>query len=108
MKGGSFFMAKKWAGRVRNWMAKKMDLPQDVIMDLPRITMIGQIHVYIENHRGLLVFTDKELRLLLKQGQLLIKGKSFVIKTILPEEILLEGKIDQVVYINDDNPGGKI
>jgi sporulation protein YqfC len=105
MKGGSFFMAKNWAGRVRTWMAKKMDLPQDVMMDLPRITMIGQIHVYIENHRGLLAFTDKELRLLLAHGQLLIKGKSFVIKTILPEEILLEGKIDQVIYIND-NPGG--
>jgi sporulation protein YqfC len=105
MKGGSFFMAKKWAGRVRNWMATKMDLPQDVMMDLPRITMIGQIHIYIENHRGLLAFSDKELRLLLKQGQLLIKGKSFVIKTILPEEILLQGKIDQVTYISD-NPGG--
>ncbi|ETI66998.1 MULTISPECIES: sporulation protein YqfC [Neobacillus] len=99
-------MAKKWGGRIRNWMANKMDLPQDVMMDLPRITMIGQIHVYIENHRGLLAFTDKELRLLLKQGQLLIKGSSFVIKTILPEEILLEGKIDQVMYITD-NPGGK-
>ncbi|MFJ5715415.1 sporulation protein YqfC [Neobacillus sp. NPDC093127] len=99
-------MAKKWGQRVRNWMANKMDLPQDVMMDLPRITMIGQIHIYIENHRGLLAFTDKELRLLLKQGQLLIKGSSFVIKTILPEELLLEGKIDQVIFITD-NPGGK-
>lgn len=98
-------MAKNWAQRVRSWMAKKMDLPQDVMMDLPRITMIGQIHIYIENHRGLLTFTDKELRLLLKSGQLLIKGKSFVIKTILPEEILLEGKIEQVIYINE-NAGG--
>lgn len=105
MKGGSFFMAKKWGQRVRNWMANKMDLPQDVMMDLPRITMIGQIHIYIENHRGLLTYTDKELRLLLKQGQLLIKGKSFVIKTFLPEEVLLEGKIEQVIYITD-NPGG--
>lgn len=100
-------MAKKWSQRVRNWMAVKMDLPQDVMMDLPRITMIGQIHIYVENHRGLLAFTDKELRLLLKQGQLLIKGKSFVIKTILPEEILLEGKIDQVIYINDNAGGAK-
>ncbi|MCM3725170.1 sporulation protein YqfC [Neobacillus cucumis] len=100
-------MAKKWGQRVRNWMANKMDLPQDVIMDLPRITMIGQIHIYVENHRGLLSFTDKELRLLLKQGQLLIKGKGFVIKTILPEEILLEGKIDQVIYINDIAGGTK-
>jgi sporulation protein YqfC len=100
-------MAKTWGQRVRNWMANKMDLPQDVVMDLPRITMIGQIHIYVENHRGLLAFTDKELRLLLKQGQLLIKGKGFVIKTILPEEILLEGKIDQVIYINDNAGGTK-
>jgi sporulation protein YqfC len=107
MKGGSFFMAKKWGQRVRSWMAKTMDLPQDVMMDLPRITMIGQIHIYIENHRGLLTFTDKELRLLLKQGQLLIKGKAFVIKTILPEEILLEGKIDQVIYIKENSGGTK-
>jgi sporulation protein YqfC len=101
MKGGSFFMAIRWGLKVRRWMTEKMDLPQDVMMDLPRITMIGQIHIYIENHRGLLAFSDRELRLLLKQGQLLVKGKGFVIKTILPEEILLEGKIDQVIYINE-------
>ncbi|EIJ78920.1 hypothetical protein PB1_15219 [Bacillus methanolicus PB1] len=94
-------MAKKWGQSIKNWMTKKMDLPQDVMMDLPRITMIGQIHIYIENHQGLLAFSDKELRLLLKQGQLLVKGNSFVIKTIFPEEILLEGKIDQVIYINE-------
>ncbi|AGK54966.1 sporulation protein YqfC [Bacillus sp. 1NLA3E] len=94
-------MAKKWGQFVRDWITKKMDLPSDVMMDLPRITMVGQIHIYVENHRGLLTFSDKELRLLLKQGQLLVKGKAFVIKMILPEEILLEGKIDQVIYINE-------
>jgi sporulation protein YqfC len=101
MKGGSFFMAKKWGQIIRGWMTKNMELPQDVMMDLPRITMIGHIHIYIENHRGLITFTDKELRLLLKQGQLLIKGKAFVIKAIMPEEILLEGKIDQVIYLQE-------
>jgi sporulation protein YqfC len=101
MKGGSFFMAKKWGQYVRKWMTQKMDLPQDVMMDLPRITMVGQVHIYIENHRGLLAFSDGEVRLLIKNGQLLVKGKAFVIRTILPEEILLEGKIDQVIYIND-------
>ncbi|KYC69821.1 sporulation protein YqfC [Heyndrickxia coagulans] len=93
-------MAKKWRQHLQNWMSQKTDLPQDVMMDLPRITMIGQIHIYVENHRGLLTFSDKEVRLLLKNGQLLIKGRSFVIKTILPEEILLEGKIDEVLYLN--------
>lgn len=99
MKGGSF-MVKRWKQLMGDWITNKMDLPADVMMDLPRITMIGQIHIYIENHRGLLAFKDNEVRLLLKQGQLLIKGESFVIKTILPEEILLEGKIDQVLFLD--------
>lgn len=59
--------------KVKQLMTKTMDLPQDVMMDLPRITMIGQLHIYIENHRGLLAFTDSEVRLMLKNGQLLIK-----------------------------------
>ncbi len=86
---------------MKSWITNKMELPADVMMDLPRITMIGQLHIYIENHRGLLTFSDKEVRLLLKQGQLLIKGNAFVIKTILPEEIMLEGKIEHVQYIEN-------
>lgn len=93
---------KKWRQQVKNWLANQLELPADVVMDLPRITMIGHIHIYIENHRGLLTFSDKELRLLLKQGQLLVRGEQFVIKTILPEEILLEGKIHQVIYLDND------
>ena len=92
-------MVNNWSQQLKQLIVKRMDLPEDVMMDLPRITMIGQIHIYIENHRGLLAFTDKEVRLMLKHGQLLIKGSSFVIKTILPEEILLEGKIEQVLFI---------
>ncbi|WP_379966157.1 sporulation protein YqfC [Ectobacillus sp. sgz5001026] len=87
--------------RVKDWLTKQMDLPSDVLMDLPRITLIGQIHIYIENHRGLLLFSDKEVRLLLKKGQLLIKGHSFVIKTILPDEMLLEGMIEQVLFLDE-------
>ncbi|RFU61334.1 sporulation protein YqfC [Bacillus sp. V59.32b] len=94
-------MASKWRQNIKKLFVKTMDLPQDVMMDLPRITMIGQLHIYIENHRGLLAFTDTEVRLMLKKGQLLIRGNEFVIKTILPEEIMLQGKIDQVYFIKE-------
>ncbi|MCU9613920.1 sporulation protein YqfC [Caldibacillus lycopersici] len=94
-------MAKKWRQRIKNWLTKQLDLPEDVMMDFPRITMVGQIHIYIENHKGLLAFSDNEIRIMLSQGQLLVKGKGFVIRTILPEELLLEGKIDQVTFINE-------
>ncbi|MDF2556344.1 MAG: yqfC [Bacillales bacterium] len=97
-------MSKKnnWLKRAKQVFASSFDLPQDVVLDLPRITMIGQIHIYIENHKGILTFSNEELRLALKQGYLLIKGVNFVLKTILPEEILLEGTIHQVTFVEED------
>lgn len=92
---------KKWQQKLRTFAANKLDLPVDVAMDLPRITIIGKLHIYIENHKGLLTFTDNEFRILLKNGQLMVKGNSFVIKTILADVILLEGSIEHVYFIQD-------
>ena len=95
-------MPKKVYKKFLHWVTSQMDLPGDAMLDLPRITMIGQIHIYIENHRGLLAFSEQEVRLLLEHGQLLVKGNGFVIKTILPEEILLEGRIVEVIYLDEE------
>ncbi|MGB7998782.1 MAG: sporulation protein YqfC [Anaerobacillus sp.] len=89
----------KWKQNLTNWLTRRLELPADAVMDLPRITIVGQLHIYIENHQGVLKFSNEEVRLLLKQGQLLIQGKDFILKTILPEEILLEGKIEHVSYL---------
>ncbi|MFC4618034.1 sporulation protein YqfC [Camelliibacillus cellulosilyticus] len=94
-------MARKWRKKLQKWFVDHSDMPADVILDLPRITMIGQLHIYIENHKGVLAFSNNELRLSLNQGQLLINGRDFVLKTILPEEILLEGTIHNVKFIDE-------
>ncbi|MBP1930528.1 sporulation protein YqfC [Ammoniphilus resinae] len=92
-------MKNIWGRHLRKIAAKILDLPADVTMEMPRITMIGQIHMYIENHRGVLQFSDKELRLLLTKGQLLVRGEKLVIRAILSEEVLIEGKVSGVQFI---------
>ena len=77
--------------QMKNWLTKQVDLPVDVLMDLPRITLVGQIHIYIENHRGLLVFSDKEVRLLLKHGQLLIKDNPLLLKRFFQKSFYSRG-----------------
>ncbi|HBI03689.1 MAG TPA: sporulation protein YqfC [Paenibacillaceae bacterium] len=91
---------KKWSENWRKVAAGVLDLPKDITMEMPRITMIGQYQMYIENHRGVLHFSDKELRLLLTKGQLMIKGSNLVIRAILPEEVLVEGIIHQVIFVD--------
>ncbi len=96
---------KKLHQRLKRWAAGVLDLPKDVVLDMPRITMIGPLQMYVENHRGVLVFDRNELRLLLSnKGQLLVRGENLVIRQILPEEVLLEGFIRDVHYLEQIKP----
>ncbi|MCD1261574.1 sporulation protein YqfC [Paenibacillus athensensis] len=88
-------LTRKW----NQFTAKLLDLPQDIVHDLPRITMIGNVQLYVENHRGVLHVSSEFLKLNLTTGQLDVKGKELVIRAILPEEVLIEGTIDDVKYI---------
>jgi sporulation protein YqfC len=93
---------RKWLRKLKRNTLKVLDLPSDVILDLPRLTMIGFVQLYIENHRGVLLFNDKELRLLLKKGHLIVRGEELVIRAILTDELLLEGSIHLVQYFEQE------
>lgn len=81
------------------WTAKLLDVPQDITLDLPRLTMIGNIQLYIENHRGVLHFSEELLKLALSKGQLEVHGKNLSIRAILAEEVMIEGNIHELKYI---------
>jgi sporulation protein YqfC len=85
--------------RINQFTAKLLDLPQDVTTDLPRLTMIGNVQLYIENHRGVLHFSSELLKLGLSKGRLEVHGKQLVIRAILAEEVFIEGIIDELKYI---------
>jgi len=88
----------KWHQRITPWIGKHLHLSPDVTLGLPKITIIGQIHIYIENHKGLKGFTETELQLASQNGSICIQGSGFVLKLMLPEEILLEGTIEKVFF----------
>lgn len=50
--------------------ASWLDMPQDVVFELPRLTLIGDRQLYIENHRGVINFTEEVLRLSLSKESL--------------------------------------
>ncbi|ENH97508.1 hypothetical protein J416_05838 [Gracilibacillus halophilus YIM-C55.5] len=87
--------------RIGSMLQQTFDLPSEVTLELPRITMVGSIHAYIENHHGLLVFQDQELRVKVYGGFVRIKGERFVLKMMIEQEILLEGTINEVTFHSD-------
>jgi sporulation protein YqfC len=88
-----------WRQRVKKMAAEMLDVPKDSILDLPRITLIGGLQVYVENYRGVLEFRDDLLRLQLTQGELQVYGKELMLKTIYPTEVMIEGSISGIKYL---------
>lgn len=80
-------------------LSEALELPKDIIMDLPKITMIGNIQVNILNHKGIIEYTENTLRVNSSIGIIKVTGKGLELKTILLEEIIVTGELKSVEII---------
>lgn len=79
-------------------MADFLEIPRDLVMDIPKLTLVGRNELYIENHRGIIEFQADLLRINLSRGFIEIQGNNLEIKTLLPEELFLIGEINAIVF----------
>ncbi len=90
---------KKNIKNVKYNISEVLELPIDIIMDLPKLTLIGNIQVSILNHKGIVEYTETSIRVNTKSGIFKITGESLEIKTILSEEIIIIGLISNIEII---------
>jgi sporulation protein YqfC len=79
-------------------LAGILEIPQDIVLDLPRITMLGNKQLLVENHKGIIEYTPSLVRINLEQGELIIHGKGLVLSNLQVEQILVEGTVGEVKY----------
>jgi len=87
-------------GKHTQWqrLAGILEIPQDIVLDLPRITMLGNQQLLVENHKGIIEYTSSLVRIKLNQGELLITGKNLILGNFQIEHILVEGTVGEVKY----------
>lgn len=85
-------------GRVRGFMTDVLELPKDLVLNLPRMTMVGNIQLTLENHRGILLYTDQRIRVAVEKGEVEVLGQKLTIRSIFPDEIIVDGLITGVAY----------
>jgi sporulation protein YqfC len=83
-------------GKIRQKIAETLELPKDVVMDVPKVTLIGNVQLNIENHRGIVEYNENYIRINTSIGTLKITGSSLVIKDIVSDEIVLTGCIENI------------
>ena len=85
---------KKWQEN----MADFFQFPKELLFNLPRVTLIGSVQLYLENHKGIIEYSSDILRLKIRDGEIIIRGKNLTIKNFFGEEVFVEGNIDSLEY----------
>jgi sporulation protein YqfC len=79
-------------------LAGLLEIPQDIVLDLPRLTLLGNKQLLVENHRGIVEYSDFLVRINLSQGMVSIRGADLVLCNLQSEQLLLEGTIASVSF----------
>ncbi len=63
---------------------------------LPRIILAGGRRAMIENHTGVVAFTEDCIRLMTRQGVLTITGANLLLSEVRPDALTVRGDIQAV------------
>ena len=73
--------------------AQALDLPADILAGLPRVELIGDREVRMENHRGILSYGDDEIHVSAGGFVIKIVGEELKLRAMTGLELLVTGRI---------------
>lgn len=76
--------------------AEVFDLPADALAGLPKLELVGDGELRVENHKGILAYGQEEIHI--SGGVYLIKivGRELELRAMTGIELLITGKIIQI------------
>jgi len=87
------------AKKIRTKLTDMLELPKEVILNLPLISIIGSEEISIENYKGIVEYTSERIRINTSCGVLKIEGRNMILKQITSENMLIKGNILKFEYL---------
>lgn len=80
-------------------IAEALDLPLDVLCDVPRTEIMGNCQVNIENFRGILDYNESSVKINTNSGIIKIDGDELLIESITDEGVLIKGTVLRLEFV---------
>jgi sporulation protein YqfC len=84
----------------RESLSKKIadifDLPRDLVANSFRLTVVGRRQLFVENHKGIILYDKELIRLKVQGGEVRISGAELQVRTVYTHEIYIEGVIKNI------------
>lgn len=85
---------------VREKFTEMLELPKELVLNSPRLTMVGYNDIRIENHKGIMEFGSERVRINTGLGVVKIAGCELLIREISSEDIIISGIIKSIEFPN--------
>ncbi|USF29531.1 sporulation protein YqfC [Clostridium sp. MD294] len=86
-------------GGLRRNVVNALELPKEVMLNLPLISLTGKEELIIENYKGIVEYGDEVMRVNTAIGVLRIEGKGLLLKQLTSECIVVTGTIKGVLFL---------
>lgn len=86
------------AQSIKYRISKATEIPKDVITGIPVLSITGISELHLENHNGILEYTEDLIRIRTKCGLLKINGKKLQTEYYSNDEIKICGRFDSIEF----------
>lgn len=81
--------------RIKEKFNEILELPKELLFNVPRMVVLGNEQVLIENYSGIVEYEDNLIRL---SNNINIYGMNLVVDEITAEDIMIVGKISSIEF----------
>ena len=99
LKGSGGLSVGLSADDIKQKIAAFAELPDELLLNVPLITMTGADEMSIENFKGLIEYTDERVRVSTASGVMLLTGKRLCLKSMTRERVLVTGRISKLEFL---------
>ena len=91
-------MKNNMGERIDRQFSQMLDLPVEVSLDMPRVSLIGNVELRIDNHKGIRQYEEGQIIVNCHQGTIVVEGKNLMLKSISRDDLCIGGEINGVRF----------
>lgn len=81
-------------------VSKFLEIPREIISNVPKITITGFDEILIENFKGILEYEDFFAKISTQIGNININGFNLKLNQMTDDDIVVTGKIENIDFEN--------
>lgn len=86
------------ARKIKEKISTVLSIPQEIVMDVPRIVFDSNTKVYIENFKGISEYSSESIKINAGRYIISLVGEGMEIKSMTGEEVMIEGVVKTVDF----------